>query len=63
MAKQILAAQKIGKYTLPEEIRQTLLSPSEKRVRRRALLIEKQRKAFIERHGDPFGITAKSQNH
>lgn len=40
-------------YSLPAEDRQALLSCS--REGRRTLLIERQRQAFIELHGSPFG--------
>ncbi len=48
------ANQQAGQqYQLPEEDRQSILSNS--REGRRTLLIEKQRAAFIQLHGDPFG--------
>lgn len=40
-------------YQLSEEDRQSILSNSQ--AGRRTLLIEKQREAFIQLHGDPFG--------
>ena len=57
MAEQILAAQKTG-YSLSEKDRLELLSKT--RFGRRAILIEKQRNAFIERYGDPLGEVEQS---
>ncbi len=57
MAEQILAAQKTG-YALSDKDRLELLSKT--RFGRRSILIEKQRNAFIERYGDPFGEVEQS---
>ncbi len=57
MAEQILAVQKTG-YALSDKDRLELLSKT--RFGRRSILIEKQRNAFIERYGDPFGEVEKS---
>ena len=57
MAEQILAVQKTG-YALSDKDRLELLSKT--RFGRRSILIEKQRNAFIERYGDPFGGVEQS---
>ena len=62
MAEQILAVQKKQEYALPQSDRYALLSRTA--FGRRALLIERQRNAFIERYGDPFGSTEQDEkNH
>ena len=55
MAEQILAVQKKQGYSLPEADRVGLLSQTP--FGKRALLIERQRNAFIDRYGDAFGQT------
>ena len=55
MAEQIVAVQKKQEYVLPDNDRFALLSKTA--FGRRALLIERQRAAFIELYGDPFGDT------
>lgn len=52
MAEETIAAKKT-EYSLPEDVRLSLICQT--RFGRRAILIEKQRKAFIARYGDPFG--------
>ncbi len=62
MAEQILAVQKKQEYVLPQSDRFALLSRTA--FGRRALLIERQRNAFIKRYGDPFGdIEQDVKNH
>lgn len=57
MANKIVPAQENSGYSLPENVRQELLSkaPVAQRRARRAELIERQRNAFIALYGDPFG--------
>ena len=57
MATTILSATRsqTPQYTLPESTRLALISPTAARRHKRAQLIEKQRSAFIARHGDEFG--------
>jgi len=61
MADQIVAVQANTEYSLPAATRNALLKKSATgRRHRRALLIEQQRSAFIELHGDPFGQPSKT---
>ena len=53
MAEQILSVQKKQEYSLQKSDRDELLSKTS--FGRRALLIERQRDAFIQMYGDPFG--------
>lgn len=53
MAEQIVAVQKKQEYTLDPADRRALISQS--RHGQRELLIERQRAAFVQKYGDPFG--------